>query len=174
MYYWSNSALRGQFDSGEMIADFNSFGNEIVKRDPKLGARWSRYLAEKSTILGKYINAAFQAYTNKEWLSSIFYFLIIAETGLETGNFNLAFVCEENPNKIATTLIEQECVYYFYNQSLQHDLNNPNGYALNKMGDYYYKKGLVDSNQANQEISGYTRKAMEFYILGYFHNEPQA
>lgn len=174
MYYWSRSAINGQFDSGEMIADFNSVGNEIVKRNPELAVRWAKYLAEKSSILGKYINDAFQAYTNKNWLSSIIYFIIIAESGFESANFNLAYLCEENPSEIATTLIEKECAYYFYNQSLQHNIKYSNGYALNKIGDYHFKKSVIALTHSDKnEYETDSAKAIELYISAFVRNEPQ-
>jgi hypothetical protein len=50
------------------IADLNARGDlEVAIKDSYLAAIWSRAVAEKTSVLGKYEHNALNAYKNKNW-----------------------------------------------------------------------------------------------------------
>lgn len=100
------------------------------------------------------------------------FYLMAASTGLETASFNIAYLCEEDPDKIVSRLFDKECVWRYYNQSVHADVNNAHGYALNKMGDYHYEQALNNSRPKRQ-ISNDISMAIEFYSKAYRRGDPQ-
>ena len=96
-----------------------------------------------------------------------------ASAGLELGCFNIAYLCEQNPDNIVSDMFERECTWYYYNRSVSDHPKDATSYALNKMGDYYYYNGLNRSDKMNQHLNSDLEKAVDFYISSYMKGEPQ-
>jgi hypothetical protein len=93
--------------------------------------------------------------------------LIAASTGVEIASFNIAYLCEEDPDKIVSTLFEKECIWRYYNQSVIVNANEAYGYSLTKMGDYHFER----INQL--EFKENCKQASEYYALAYSKGERQ-
>ena len=63
--------------------------------------RWSRYVAEQNPVLGKVLVKGVRAYREAKWPQALLYYMLAADAGLEVGNFNLAYLCEENQVNLA-------------------------------------------------------------------------
>lgn len=98
--------------------------------------------------------------------------MLVAETGFEIGSFNVAYLFEEYQTNIANHLNLTDMSYHFYNESIQPDMNQADGYALNKMGDYYYELALRKKS-AHVMRSNLVSKAMDMYARAYLKGEPQ-
>lgn len=66
-HYWSQAANKEQFDSQLKVAHFYAQGNEAMIRQPENAVIWSRFLAEKSSVLGKYLQKGILSYKDKNW-----------------------------------------------------------------------------------------------------------
>lgn len=98
--------------------------------------------------------------------------MLVAETGFEIGSFNAAYLFEEYQTDIANQLNLTDMSYHFYNQSIQPDMNQANGYALNKIGDYYYELAMM-KRSSNTIKRSLVSKAMDMYASAYLRGEPQ-
>ena len=64
------------------------------------------------------------------------FYMMAAETGVEVASFNMAYLCENDQLGLVSSYIDSECIYKYYNLSL--NSYQPNVYAINKMGDYHF------------------------------------
>lgn len=102
---------------------------------------------------------------------SIFNYLLAASAGIEVGSFNIAYICELNPNDLITQYLNSTwCMWKYFNQSIYSDLNQANAYALIKMADYHYYKSKEMSNCDDSED---LKKAVEFYAMAYKQGEAE-
>lgn len=101
--------------------------------------------------------------------------MLAASTGIEIGSFNLAYLCESNPEQLVSKYVQQECVWKYYNQSVFADKDTAHSYSLNKMGDYHLNKGL-HARQVREYTGNYNSDmyaAFLYYATAYLRGEPQ-
>ncbi|ESN94215.1 hypothetical protein HELRODRAFT_189377 [Helobdella robusta] len=128
--FFSTSALRGNFDSGLLVAKYNMIGHPRT-------SRWARYLAEQNPSVGKLLKKGVKAFRKQNWSAALVYYLMAASSGVEVANFNLAFLCEENYDYL-TSSMKKECVWRHYNLSSIRSNKKGNPHAWLKMADYHY------------------------------------
>jgi hypothetical protein len=98
---------------------------------------------------------------------TILYYLISAQAGHEVASFNLAFICEQQPF-VCRNLIKKDCIITYFNQSIvDGNKNIKNGYAFNKMGDYYFNSYKNSNNLNNMN------RAIEMYANAFKRGETQ-
>jgi hypothetical protein len=103
-----------------------------------------------------------------------------ASTGIEIGCFNIAYLCELNPDNIIRDYFKRECTLRYFNHSIiEHDdMTGAHSYALNKMADFHFNRGVSSSTSARSarlvnEYNGDIEKALELYALSYLRGEYQ-
>ncbi|XP_067676665.1 protein sel-1 homolog 3-like [Haliotis asinina] len=135
--YFEFAALRGHYDAGVLFAYISMKGTSKMPRNLYLATEWARFVAEKNPAVGIVLRKGLHAYRSGNIPLSFFYYLLAADTGIEVGDFNVAWLCEENKEGIVHHM-EKECMWRHYNQSLQRETQLVDSYAMIKMGDYYW------------------------------------
>jgi hypothetical protein len=96
-----------------------------------------------------------------------------ASAGLEIGCFNVAFLCEEDPDGIVSQLFQKECTWTYYNQSVTKNPPEATAFALNKMGDFHFNEGLKKKNDREVlDFNSEIQKAADYYSASYLKGEP--
>ncbi|CAH1796540.1 unnamed protein product [Owenia fusiformis] len=153
--YYSWAASRGQWESGIHVATFNIRGGPPVNRSPRVAVDWARYIAEFNPVIGKTLHKALKAYRYQDWSTAMLYYMVAADTGIEVGNFNMAYLCDENKNGL-NHYIEKECVWRYYNLSTLREPQFVNSYALIKMGDHHWY-GCRSKRNVSLAVDYYSR-----------------
>jgi hypothetical protein len=96
-----------------------------------------------------------------------------ATAGLEIGSFNAAFLCEENPDNIVSSLFQIECTWRYYNQSVTKNPPDAQPYALNKMGDYHLSRGVAQRRSSHElaVLNSDLQQAADYYVTSYLKGE---
>lgn len=97
---------------------------------------------------------------------------MVASAGVEIGSFNLAYLCELDPDSSVSENFltsADSCMYRYFNQSIFVDENSANSYALIKMAEYHQEK-----LQKSDEIKSiHLKKSVELNTLAYKRGEAQ-
>ncbi|XP_069781125.1 protein sel-1 homolog 3-like isoform X2 [Narcine bancroftii] len=162
-YYKAGSG--GHFESLVRCSFFWSTGNfEFIPYNPKQAIHWARFVAEQNGFLGYSIRKAVNAYLQRSWSEALLYFLITAETGIESSQTNIAYLCEEKPELI------NNCVDYtwrYYNLSAFQQNAHP--FVLVKMGDFYYYGHKSHEKNIEQSIEMYASAALWNYSQAFYN-----
>lgn len=135
LFYWA--ASYGQLEAGIMVAYHYIRGNPVLTRNSYMAAEWAQFIAEKNPVVGELLRKGLKAYKDHQRHKSLFYYLLAAYTGVEVGNFNLAYLCEDNHDDV-THFMGKECTFRHYNLSVQRQDKFVDSHSFIKMGDYYY------------------------------------
>ncbi|CAH1266390.1 SEL1L3 [Branchiostoma lanceolatum] len=170
--YW-RSAQRGHIEGSIQSAMMFYNGYGLQERNAYNGAIWARFIAEMSPELGKTLRNGLLAFRQKNWSKSLLFYLLAAEAGLEQGEFNMAYLCEENPEGLAESFIEKDCKWKYYNLSTLAEW--PSSYAQIKMGDFHWY-GCGGKRDASAAVKMYAKAAVQqdpqgLYNLAYLVGE---
>uniref|UniRef100_UPI00398E9298 protein sel-1 homolog 3-like isoform X2 n=1 Tax=Pristiophorus japonicus TaxID=55135 RepID=UPI00398E9298 len=164
-YYKAGSA--GHFESIIRCSFYWSTGNfESIPHNPRQAVLWTRFVAEQNGFLGYFMRKAMDAYLQRSWNEALLYFLVTAETGIETSQTNVAYLCEENPELTNSSV---DYTWRYYNLSAFQLNTHP--FVLVKMGDYFYYGHKNHKKDITQSIEMYASAALynysqAFYSLG--------
>ncbi|XP_048254437.1 protein sel-1 homolog 3-like [Haliotis rufescens] len=162
--YFEYAAMRGHYDAGVLFAYISMKGTARMSRNLYLAAEWARYVAEKNPAVGIMLRKGLHAYRSGNIPLAFFYYLLAADSGIEVGDFNVAWLCEENKEGLVNHM-EKECMWRHYNLSLQREPQLVDSYAMIKMGDYYWY-----GCRAERDIP----KASAFYANSALKGDPHA
>ncbi|XP_048392480.2 protein sel-1 homolog 3-like isoform X2 [Stegostoma tigrinum] len=165
--YYYKAGSGGHFESIIRCSFYWSTGNfESIPHNPRMAVLWARFVAENNGFLGYFMRKAMDAYLQKSWSEALLYFLVTAETGIETSQTNVAYLCEQHPDLTNSSV---DYMWRYYNLSAFQQTTHP--FVLIKMGDYYYYGHNNHRKDITQAIEMYTSAALlncsqAFYNLG--------
>ncbi|XP_074535817.1 protein sel-1 homolog 3 [Halichoeres trimaculatus] len=135
--YYLKAAQRGQIRGAFQLAEIWTTGIPgHVNRRPLDAVLWVKWAAEHNGYLGRILRKALDSYLKSDMFISVLYYLMAAECGYAPAQFNVAYLCEQNPFSIMDPTSASSCMWRYYNLTLQSQ--NPEPYALIKMGDLLY------------------------------------
>uniref|UniRef100_A0A4W3IVL0 SEL1L family member 3 n=1 Tax=Callorhinchus milii TaxID=7868 RepID=A0A4W3IVL0_CALMI len=166
-HYYYEAGFYGHIESAIHCSSYWSTGSlQSIPYNPRQAVLWAKYVAEQNGFLGYAMRKAINAYIQKSWNEALLYFLMTAETGIESSQTNIAYFCEENP-ELTSSHIAVDCAWKYYNLSAFQE--NPYPYALVKMGDYYYYGHKQQTKDMTQSVKMYSRAALQNYSQAYFN-----
>ncbi|XP_022108629.1 protein sel-1 homolog 3-like [Acanthaster planci] len=161
--YFQKAADRGHIDSAGVIAEIYSQGSIGVERNSYSAVFWSRFVCEKNPEIGMVLRKGLDAFLAGSWGESIVYYMMVAETGVEVAQFNLAHLCEEDHDGQVFTYIQTDCTWKYYN--LSSHAAEPHVISQLKMGDFYYYGQHGDQDKTI---------AVQYYSMAAMRRDPQA
>ncbi|XP_030047116.1 protein sel-1 homolog 3 isoform X2 [Microcaecilia unicolor] len=165
--YFHRASMDGHFEGAILCSHYYMMGSlENIPRDPEKAIIWAKQVAEQNGYLGHAIRKALDAYLEMSWHEALLYYILTAETGIETSQTNLAFLCEERP-ELAKRYLATDCVRRYYNFSVL-QVNAP-PFAYLKMGDLYYYNNQNQSKDIELSALMYTRAALQGDSQGFFN-----
>ncbi|XP_024299011.1 protein sel-1 homolog 3 isoform X1 [Oncorhynchus tshawytscha] len=136
--YYLKSAQRGNIDGSIQLADVWTTGIPgRVKRRPADAVLWVKWAAERNGHLGMVLRKALDSYFKGDSLMALLYYMMAAESGFAAAQFNVAYLCEQNPGGFLDPTFAVQCMRRFYNLTSQ--AQDPDPYALIRMGDLLYE-----------------------------------
>uniref|UniRef100_A0A8C7TG90 Si:dkey-24p1.6 n=1 Tax=Oncorhynchus mykiss TaxID=8022 RepID=A0A8C7TG90_ONCMY len=106
--YYLKSAQRGNIDGSIQLADVWTTGIPgRVKRRPADAVLWVKWAAERNGHLGMVLRKALDSYLKGDSLMALLYYMMAAESGFAAAQFNVAYLCEQNP----VSLIGETCFH---------------------------------------------------------------
>ncbi|XP_038064868.1 protein sel-1 homolog 3-like [Patiria miniata] len=163
LLYFQKAADRGHIDSAGVVAEIYSQGSTGVERSSYKAVFWSRLVCEQNPEIGMALRKGLDAYLEGSWGESIVYYMMVAETGLEVAQFNLAHLCEEDHDGQVSAYVRTDCVWKYYN--LSSHATQPHVISQLKMGDFYYYGHHGDEDKSS---------AVRYYAMAAKRHEPQA
>ncbi|XP_038064834.1 protein sel-1 homolog 3-like [Patiria miniata] len=163
LLYFQKAADRGHIDSAGVVAEIYSQGSTGVERSSYKAVFWSRLVCEQNPEIGMALRKGLDAYLEGSWGESIVYYMMVAETGLEVAQFNLAHLCEEDHDGQVSAYVRTDCVWKYYN--LSSHAAQPHVISQLKMGDFYYYGHHGDEDKSS---------AVRYYAMAAKRHEPQA
>ncbi|XP_034024266.1 protein sel-1 homolog 3 [Thalassophryne amazonica] len=162
--YYLKAAERGSISGAINLAHIWATGiaGRVEKR-PSDAVLWAKWAAEQNGYLGKALWNALDSYLHSDLLNSLLYYLMVAEAGYATAQFNVAYICDQNPGGFLDPDFAANCIHMYYNLTVQSQ--NPEPYALIRMGDLLYEG---HGNKYKDLFS-----AAQMYKLAALRNEPQ-
>ncbi|XP_030833551.1 protein sel-1 homolog 3 isoform X2 [Strongylocentrotus purpuratus] len=161
--YYLKAAKADHWDSGVKVAELYNQGNEQMARDTFMAAAWARYVAEKNRDVAWVLRWGLDAYLKGSWSESLVYYAMAAEAGLEVGQFNLAYLCEENYDGIAERYVDKDCAWKYW--KLAAGSTRPHLTSILRVADYHW---YGYNNVSDQE------KAVQYYIQAAQTKQPHA
>ncbi|XP_062873403.1 protein sel-1 homolog 3 [Trichomycterus rosablanca] len=162
--YFLKSAQRGHINGGIELADIWSRGIPgFVARHPSDAVLWVKWASEQNGYLGTALRKGLNAYLKGDWFMALINYLICAECGFKAAQFNVAYLCEHNPDGSFNAAFVTKCMLRYYNLSIQSQ--DPAPYALVKMGDLFYEECV----KGKRPIAD----AAEMYKQAALKNDPQ-
>ncbi|KAJ8392049.1 hypothetical protein AAFF_G00078550 [Aldrovandia affinis] len=162
--YYLKSAQRGHIDGGIRLAEVWIRGIPgLVERLPLDAVLWMKWASERNGYLGAVLRKALDAYFRQDWLTALIYYLMAAEAGFAAAQFNVAYLCEHNPGGLLDPAFVTECMWKYYNLSVQSQ--DPAPYALIKMGDLIY----ASRERGRRDVA----TVAELYKQAVLRNDPQ-
>ncbi|XP_029923078.1 protein sel-1 homolog 3 [Myripristis murdjan] len=162
--YYLKSAGRGHISGAIHLADMWTTGIPgYVNRRPSDAVLWVKWAAEQNGYLGSVLQKALASYLKSDRLMSVLYYLIAAESGYAAGQFNVAYLCEQNTGSFLDAAFASDCMWRYYNLTIQSQ--NPDTYALIRVGDLLYE----GQNEREKDLSS----AAQMYKLAALREDPQ-
>ncbi|XP_032358274.1 protein sel-1 homolog 3 [Etheostoma spectabile] len=159
--YYLKSAERGHISGAVHLASIWTTGIPgRVNRHPSDAVLWVKWAAEHNGYLGSILRKALDSYLKSDMFSSLLYYMMAAESGYSPAQFNVAYLCDQNMLGFLDPASKSNCMWRYYNLTIQSQ--NPNTYALIRMGDLLYE-GQGDGRFSSAEM----------YTLAAVRNEPQ-
>ncbi|XP_041654291.1 protein sel-1 homolog 3 [Cheilinus undulatus] len=162
--YYVKAAERGNIRGGILLAEILTTGipGRINRHQPH-AVLWVKWAAEHNGYLGTILRKALDSYLKRDMFTSLLYYLMAAECGYAPAQFNVAYLCEHNTLGILDPVFASSCMWRYYNLTIQSQ--NPDPYALIKMGDLLYEGGA--------DVHKDLFSAAEMYALAAMKQEPQ-
>ncbi|KAL0973423.1 hypothetical protein UPYG_G00203400 [Umbra pygmaea] len=162
--YYLKSAQRGNIDGSIQLANVWTTGMPgRVSRRPADAVLWSKWTAEHNGHLGLVLRKALESYFKGDSFMALLYYLMAAESGFAAAQFNVAYLCEQNPRGFLNSTFAAQCMKRYYNLTIQSQVPDP--YALIRMGDLLY-----DSPERTRRD---VVEAAEMYKQAALRNDPQ-
>ncbi|XP_068173865.1 protein sel-1 homolog 3 isoform X2 [Antennarius striatus] len=162
--YYLKSAQRGHIRGAVLLANIWNTGIPgRVKRRPSEAVLRAKQAAEQNGYLGTILRKALNSYLKNDMLNSLLYYMMAAESGYAAAQFNAAYLCENNAFGYLDPDFAASCMWRYYNLTIQSQ--NPNTYALVRMGDLLYQ------GQGHKKKDLFS--AAEKYTQAALRNEPQ-
>ncbi|XP_062241389.1 protein sel-1 homolog 3 [Platichthys flesus] len=162
--YYLKSAERGHIRGALLLADAWTTGLPgFVSRRPADAVLMVKWAAEKNGHLGSVLRKALDSYLRGDMFISLLHYMMAAECGYAAAEFNMAYLCEQNAGRFLEPAFASQCMWRYYNLTIQSQ--NPDNYALIRMGDLLYA-GRLDRHK---DLSS----AAEMYKRAALRNEPQ-
>ncbi|KAJ8368479.1 hypothetical protein SKAU_G00085070 [Synaphobranchus kaupii] len=162
--YYLKAANREHIVGAIRLAEvWNSGIPGLVKRLPLDAVLWVKWASEQNGFLGAVLRKALDAYFRQDWLPALIYYLMAAETGFASAQFNVAYLCEHNPGGLLDPAFVTECMWRYYNLSIQSQ--DPAPYALIRMGDLIYGS----DGRVRRDVTS----VAELYTQAVQRNDPQ-
>ncbi|XP_062408605.1 protein sel-1 homolog 3 [Sardina pilchardus] len=163
-HYFLKSAQRGHVDGAITVAELWHKGiPSHISRRPNHAVLWAKWASEQNGYLGRVLRKGLDAYLKAEWLMALIHYLMAAESGFASAQFNMAYLCEQNPGGVLTQAFVKQCMLRYYNLTIQSEY--PDAYALIKMGDLLSASNTTDKKAVT--------KAAEMYKRAILRGEPQ-
>ncbi|ELU16606.1 hypothetical protein CAPTEDRAFT_191910 [Capitella teleta] len=162
--FMSRGAARGSLEAGLSVSSFNMRGHPEVPRNTGLAVEWARFIAEKHPSIGRHLRQGLKAVQGRDWFRALLFYHVAAETGVEVATFNLAHLCETDPEGLLQH-IERECMIRNYRLSIQQRSTNAVHHeALIKVGDFHWEQ-----SNASDAVELYTQAAAKGDPQGFFN-----
>ncbi|KAM9319212.1 protein sel-1 homolog 3 [Pholidichthys leucotaenia] len=161
--YYMKSAQRGHIRGAVLLAEIWTTGIPgLVARHPSDAVLWVKWAAEHNGYLGSILRKALDSYLKNDMLSSLFYYMVAAESGYPPAQFNVAYLCEQNRGSFLDPSYATLCMWRYYNLTIQSQ--NPDTYAFIRMGD------LLNDRQKNLFAAAhmYTQAALKSNPQGWY------
>lgn len=175
--YYLNSAQRGNIDGSIHLADVWTTGIPgRVKRRPADAVLWVKWAAEHNGHLGMVLRKALDYYFKGDSLMALLYYMMAAESGFAAAQFNVAYLCEQNPGGFLDPTFAVQCMRRHYNLTSQ--AQDPDPYALIRMGDLLYEGHERSPRDVAAAAEMYKQAALRsdpqgWYSLGVLVQEEQ-
>ncbi|XP_054830572.1 protein sel-1 homolog 3-like [Eublepharis macularius] len=164
-HYFLKSASRGHTDGAVQLAAYFSRGIPgAVSRVPLNAVLWTKWVSEQNGFLGSVLRKSLDAYLQKSWPASLLYYLLAAEAGFEVAQFNLGFLCDQDPDGLVSRYMQVSCPWRYYNLSTFSE--QPAAYALLRMGDLFYGR---HPRKERRDVQA----AVQMYTAAALQQEPQ-
>ncbi|XP_014662812.1 PREDICTED: protein sel-1 homolog 3-like isoform X2 [Priapulus caudatus] len=131
-HYYRISAVGGNLDAGINTLPCYMLGSPVEERNPQLAADWARYVAEQTPSIGVQLRTALDAFRSHNWEASLIYYILLAEMGLEVGNFNSAYLCEQHQEDVVRVMT-RDCSIRHFNLSISRPLDQVSAYGKRNM-----------------------------------------
>ncbi|XP_068614297.1 protein sel-1 homolog 3-like [Brachionichthys hirsutus] len=162
--YYLRSAERGHIRGAVLLAEIWNTGIPgRVDRRPSDAVLRAKQAAEQNGYLGTVLRKALNSYLKNDMFHSLFYYTMAAESGYAVAQFNVAYLCENNAFGFLDPDFALSCMWKYYNLTVQSQ--NPNPYALVRMGDLLYE----GQGRRQKDLLS----AAEKYAQAALRNEPQ-
>ncbi|XP_071781443.2 protein sel-1 homolog 3 [Centroberyx gerrardi] len=162
--YYLKSAERGHISGAIQLAEMWTTGiTGHVERRPSHAVLWAKWAAEHNGYLGSILRKALDSYLKSDMLRSLLYYMIAAESGYAAAQFNVAYLCEQNVGSFLDPAFASDCMWRYYNLTIKSQ--NPDAYALNRMGDLLYE----GQDERQKDLFS----AAQMYKLAALRNGPQ-
>uniref|UniRef100_A0A8C6KJD9 Sel1 repeat family protein n=1 Tax=Nothobranchius furzeri TaxID=105023 RepID=A0A8C6KJD9_NOTFU len=173
--YYYKSAIRGHIQGGVFLADIWTTGIPgFVERRPSEAVLWAKWAAEHNGYLGSVLRRALDSYFRNDMFSSLLLYMVAAESGYAPAQFNVAYLCEQNPGSFLSPASAAHCMWRYYNLTIQSQ--DPETHAFIKMGDLLYEglggrqKDLLSSAQM-YKLAALRNNPQGWYNLGLLAEE---
>ncbi|KAJ8280153.1 hypothetical protein GJAV_G00051150 [Gymnothorax javanicus] len=162
--YYLKSADRGHIVGAIRLAEAWSRGIPgLVDRQPMDAVLWAKWASEQNGHLGAVLRKALDAYFRRDWFTALVYYLMAAEAGFSAAQFNVAYLCEQNPGGMLDPAFVTDCMQRYYNLSI-HSLDATT-YGKIRMGDLMYGS----SGRGRRDVTS----AAELYSEAVLNDDPQ-
>ncbi|XP_076002630.1 protein sel-1 homolog 3 [Genypterus blacodes] len=162
--YYMKAAEREHITGAVHVANFWTTGisGHVNRRvsDAILFAKWA---AEHNGYLGSVLRKALDFYLKGDMLKSLLHYMMAAESGYEPAQFNVAYLCDQNPGQFLDAAFASDCMRRYYNLTIQNQ--NPETYAFIRLGDLLY--------EGQGERQKVLFSAAQMYKQAALHKNPQ-
>lgn len=166
--YYLKSAERGHINGAVQLADIWTTGIPgHVNRRPVDAVLWAKWAAENNGHLGLVLRTALNFYFKGNMLMALLYYLMAAESGYATAQFNVAYLCEQNVGHFLDPSFATQCMMRYYNLTIQSQ--NPDSYALIRMGDLLYEGHMGKKREVAVAADLYTQAALREDPQGWYN-----
>ncbi|XP_046891587.1 protein sel-1 homolog 3 isoform X2 [Hypomesus transpacificus] len=161
--YYQKSAQRGHVDGAIQLANVWTMGlRGHIQRRPANAVLWAKWAAEHNGYLGMNLRKALNSYFKGNMLMSLLYYLMVAESGYATAQFNAAYLCEHNTGGFLSPAYAAQCMRRYYNLTIRSQ--DPDPYALIRMGDL-----LSEGHKGRRDVAA----AADMYKQAALRGDPQ-
>ncbi|KAG7479951.1 sel-1-like 3-like [Solea senegalensis] len=166
--YYLKAAERGHIRGAFLLAEMWSTGLPgFVDRRPADAVLWVKWASEHNGHLGSVLRKALDSYLIGDVFTSLLYYLMAAESGYTVAQFNVAYICEQNPGSFLYPGFASQCMCRYYNLSLQSQ--KPDTYAFIKMGDLFYEGQVKGQKDLSAAAEMYKQAALRKQPQGWYN-----
>ncbi|XP_069059834.1 protein sel-1 homolog 3-like [Pleurodeles waltl] len=158
-YFWK-SAMRGHIDAAVHLSIYWSQGIPgAVPRVPVDAVIWTKWASEQNGYLGAILRKGLDGFLQRSWPKALVYYIQAAEAGFDAAQFNMAYLCEMDPEGLVSQYMTEDCILKYYNLSIHAD--RPATYAQIKMGDLLYTAQPKRKRDVTTAIKMYKEAALQ-------------